>query len=158
MSCLWRNRPVKFVHFVANITNFGGLHGKRELQRKISPRIGDRFSFFQRVHRSICARSIEWWRFECDLGIAEFLMTLWTFVCYIRINYICIFVVILEIFWKKFQMFDSKKSVKIAPFISQLSWRVLKFWRRENFFQVKSYRSSYFRSRMGQYCWLQNFS
>ena len=68
------------------------------------------------------------------------------------------FVVILEIFWKKFQMFDSKKSVKIAPFISQLSWRVLKFWRRENFFQVKSYRSSYFRSRMGQYCWLQNFS
>ena len=34
---------------------------------------------------------------------------------------IYIFVVILEIFWKKFQMFDSKKSVKIAPFISQLS-------------------------------------
>ena len=65
-----------------------------------------------------------------------------------------IFVVILEVFWKKFQMVDSKKSTKIAPFISQLSWRVLKFWRRENFFQVKSYRSSCFWSRVGQYCWL----
>ena len=43
------------------------------------------------------------------------------FVVILEKNYICIFVVILEIFWKKFQMFDSKKSVKIAPFISQLS-------------------------------------
>ena len=38
---------MKFVHFVANITNFGGLHGKRELQRKTSPRIGDRFSLYR---------------------------------------------------------------------------------------------------------------
>ena len=71
MSCLWRNRPVKFVHFVANITNFGGLHGKRELQRKISPRRSEQSSIFQRIDLSICVRSIEWWRFECDLGIAE---------------------------------------------------------------------------------------
>ena len=115
------------------------------------------FSIFKRVELSICAHSIEWWRLEFDLGIAEswshsdkyiFVVILEIFI------YKYTFVVILEVFWKKFQLFDSKKSTKIAPFISQLSWRVLKFWRRENFFQVKSYRSSCFRSRVGQYCWL----
>ena len=60
-----------FLHFVANNANFGELHGKRELQRKISPRRSEQSSFFQRVHRSICVRSIEWWRFEWDWGIAE---------------------------------------------------------------------------------------
>ena len=59
-----------------NITNFGGLHGKRELQRKISPRRSEQSSFFQRVDLSVCVRSIVWWRFECDLGIAEFLVLL----------------------------------------------------------------------------------
>ena len=51
----------------------------------------------------------------------------------------CIFVVILEIFWKKFQMFDSKKSVKIAPFI-HLSFHE-EFWNSEDgriFFRSKA--------------------
>ena len=51
------------------------------LQSGISTRRNHQFSFFNRVELSICARSIEWWRFEFDLGIAEFLVTLWTFMC-----------------------------------------------------------------------------
>ena len=71
--------------------------------------------------------------------------------CYIFLQcsiWICKFVVLLH---RKNNFSTAKKSAKIAPFISQLSWRILKFWRRENFLQVKIYRSSYFWGRMVQF-------
>ena len=50
--------------------------------REISPRRSEQSSFFQRVHRSVCVRSSEWWRFEWDWGIAEF----WYIYIYIYIS------------------------------------------------------------------------